>query len=237
MARSRLLLPVLVYLGIVLAFVSYTRLNVAPGPDRWPAVYAWDPASGELVQPLQQPAYQTFVLESWLDAEMPFVPVLAVPYLSYLLIVPIVVPALCLVAGRRKAFLTVGAALIVSQLVLDVGYFLFQTEVPRTTVPPDGLFGTLVELVRGNDLPFNGFPSAHCAWTTVALVALWRLRRRFPRLCWPLMAWLLLVFPATVMLQQHFLIDVYAGVFIGFACYWAVMFVVEKPVLTLPEPT
>ena len=53
-------------------------------------------------------------------------------------------------------------ALIVSQRVLDVGYLLFQSEVPRTTVPPD-------------------------------------------------------------------------GVFIGFACYRAVMFVLEKPVLTLPE--
>jgi membrane-associated phospholipid phosphatase len=41
--------------------------------------------------------------------------------------------------------------------------------------------------------------------------------------------WLLLVYPATVMLRQHYLIDVYAGVFIGFAVYWAVMFVVERP--------
>jgi len=32
-----------------------------------------------------------------------------------------------------------------------------------------------------------------------------------------------------VMLRQHYLIDVYTGIFVGFAVYWAVMFVVERP--------
>jgi len=237
MRRSSVLMPVLVFVGIALAFLSYERLNTAPGPDRWPGTYAWDPATEALVQPLDGPdARQTFVLRSWVDEHMPFVPALAVPYLSYLVLAPVVVPVLNLVAGRRKAFLTVGLALIVTQLCLDVGYVLFQSEVPRTTVPPDGVFGSLVELVRGNDDPFNGFPSAHCAWTMVAIVSLWRLRRRFRRTSWTMMAWLLLIFPATVMLEQHYLIDVYAGVFIGFACYWAVMFLVERPVLTVAEP-
>jgi membrane-associated phospholipid phosphatase len=43
------------------------------------------------------------------------------------------------------------------------------------------------------------------------------------------MAWLCLVYPATVALRQHYLMDVYAGIFVGFACYWACMFAVERP--------
>ncbi len=31
------------------------------------------------------------------------------------------------------------------------------------------------------------------------------------------------------MLRQHYVIDVYAGLFVGFAIYWAVMFAVERP--------
>ena len=49
------------------------------------------------------------------------------------------------------------------------------------------------------------------------------------------MLWLALVFPATVMLQQHYLIDVYTGILVGFSCYWACMFVVERPRLAPPD--
>lgn len=232
MTRRAWILVLGLYALVGLAFYSYTLLNAIPGPDRWPAYYAWDPGTHALVQPLTgDGAYQTFVLKSWLDASMPFVPLLALPYVTYLLLGPIIVPALVLIYGSLRQFATVMLALVASQLVLDLGYFLFQTNVPRTATPPEGFNGWLIELVWGNDLPFNGFPSAHCAWTTVAIIALWRLRHRLPWVSWPLMGWLALVYPATVMLQQHFLIDVYAGIPIGFAAYWAVMFLVERPVL------
>ena len=130
-----------------------------------------------------------------------------------------------------KRFLTVSIALIVSQLVLDLSYLLFQSEVIRNVEAGDGLGGSLVNLVWGNDQPFNCFPSGHCTWTMIGICALMRLRKVMPKTAWIMSAWLSLVFPATVMLRQHYLIDVFAGVFVGFAIYWAVMFIVERPVL------
>jgi membrane-associated phospholipid phosphatase len=221
-----------VYVGIVLAFVTYVLLNSAPAPEHWPAYFAWDPRTQSLVQPISgDTAYQSFILKSWLDDRIPFVPILALPYITYLVIVPFLVPALNLLARSMRRFLTVGIALIVSQLVLDVSYWLFQSNVPRTAVPGDDIFGWMVRMVWGNDQPFNGYPSAHCTWAMIAILSLWRLRKRFPKTSWILMPWLALVFPATVMLQQHYLMDVYAGVFVGFAVYWAVMFAVERPSL------
>ncbi len=229
---SRIVMIVVVYVGIVLAFGTYVLLNSAPSPEHWPAYLAWDPVTQALVQPATgDGAYQTFVLKSWLDEKIPFVPILALPYITYLVIVPFLVPALNLVARSMRRFLTVGIALIVSQLILDLSYWLFQTNVPRTVTPPDDVFGWMVRMVWGNDQPFNGYPSAHCTWAMIGILALWRLRSRFPKTSWILMPWLALVFPATVMLQQHFLMDVYAGVFVGFATYWAVMFAVERPTL------
>ena len=230
LTRRQWFLAVLVFLGIALAFASYVLLNAAPPPDRWPAFFATDPSTGELVQPLAgDEPYQTFVLKSWLDERIPFVPLLAIPYLSFLLIVPIVVPLLNLAVGSFRRFLTVGLALIVSQVVLDAAFVLFQTNVIRDVEAGDGLAGDLVRVVWGNDQPFNGYPSGHCAWTTIALRYLWRLRHRLVKTSWILMPWLLLVFPATVMLRQHYLMDVYAGIAVGFACYWAFMFIVERP--------
>ena len=222
----------LVYLGIALVFYSYVKMNFAPTGERWSSYYAWDPVTKALVQPLgTDGAYQTFILKSWIDEKIPFVPVLSLPYVSFLVLVPIVVPALNLIARSMKRFLTVGIALIVSQLFLDLAYWLFQTNVPRTAELPSGFFGWTVGWVWGNDQPFNGYPSGHCTWTMIAILALWRLRHRFVKTAWILMAWLALVFPATVMLQQHYLMDVYAGIFVGFATYWGVMFLVERPSL------
>jgi membrane-associated phospholipid phosphatase len=229
-SRKQWIWAVLLLVAVALVFYSYELLNAAPNANHWPGYYATDPATGQLVQPLTgaQP-FQTFVLKSWLDAKIPFVPLLAIPYLSLLLIAPLVVPLLNLAAGSYRRFLTVGLALVLSQLILDLAYILFQTYVVRDVHAGGGLGGWLVNLVWGDDRPFNGYPSGHCTWTTIAIISLWRLRHRFPKTAWPLMAWLCLVYPATVSLRQHYLMDVYAGLFIGFACYWVSMFVVERP--------
>ena len=46
-----------------------------------------------------------------------------------------------------------------------------------------------------------------------------------------MMAWFMLILPATVFLHQHFLVDIYGGVFVAFSAYWAMMFLIEKPEL------
>ena len=155
----RIVVITAVFVGIVAVFQSYVMLNVAPDPSRWAIFYAWDPSTQALVQPLSgEGAYQSFVLKSWLDAKIPFVPILSLPYVSFLIIVPFVVPALNLIAGSMRRFLTVGLALIISQLFLNVAYWLFQSNVPRTAELPDGFFGWTVGMVWGNDQPFNAFP-------------------------------------------------------------------------------
>lgn len=240
---------VLVAVGVVAVFISYERFNFAPPEWRWPSFWAYDPQpppGGVLIQPydpnfdaapsgVPDPGSQThtFVLRSWLDAKLPFVPLLAVPYLS-LFVVIAVIPALNLWLSSFRRFLTVGVALIVSQLFLDVAYLLFQTEVLRDAdaqaeVARGGFGASLVELVWGNDAPFNGYPSGHVTWSTILILSLWRLRRVIPKTAWILMLWVALIWPATVMLRQHYLMDVYAGLFVGFASYWAVMFAVERP--------
>ncbi|MEI8080573.1 MAG: phosphatase PAP2 family protein [Actinomycetes bacterium] len=223
---------IVIFIGTGLAFYSYVKFNAIPPKDRWPAFYATDPATGQLVQPLTgADPYQTFVLKSWLDEKIPFVPILALPYISFLVIAPIFVPLFTLAVAGFRRFVTLGVALIASQLILDVAYYLFQTNVLRTATVPDGFLGWMVRQVQGNDLPFNGYPSGHCTWTTITIIALWRLRKRTPKISWIFMCWIALVYPATVMLQQHYLMDVYAGIFVGFATYWAVMFIVERPKL------
>lgn len=181
-----------------------------------------------------QPRSEPLLMNTWVDENLPLVPVFVVPYLSFHWLAMIVVPVLSLRVGGRRAFLTNGWAIIVSQAVLDVAYFFFQTEVPRKPVSGDDPFTwLLVNVVYGNDRPLNGFPSNHVTWTVVSIIALWRIRHRIPRTARVLIPWFLLIIPATVFLQQHYVIDIYGGLLVAFAVYWGCMFRIEKPDLAL----
>ena len=200
----------LVFLGIVLAFVSYEIFNKA--------TYN----------------YQPLIMKGWLDAKIPIVSIFVVPYLSFHVLAALIVPLLSLKIGGYKAFLVNGIAIIAGQLCLDVAYAFFQTQVPRTPVTGNSAFDwILVNVVYGNDQPLNGFPSNHVTWSVVSIIALWRLRKRAPRTSWILMSWFVLILPATVFLHQHYLVDIYGGIFVAFTVYWSCMFLIEKPTLQL----
>lgn len=182
------------------------------------------------LDPLSEP----LVMKTWVDEHLPLVPAFVVPYLSFHVLAMIVVPVLSLRAAGRKAFLTNGLAIISSQLILDVAYFCFQTEVPREPVSvSDPFTWLLVNVVYGNDRPLNGFPSNHVTWSVISIIALWRIRHLVPRTARVLIPWFALIVPATVLLQQHFVIDIYGGILVAFTAYWACVMKIEKPNLAL----
>jgi len=200
----------LVFLGIILAFISYEIFNKA--------TYS----------------YQPLIMKGWLDEKIPVISIFVIPYLSFHLLAALVVPLLSLKIGNYKAFLVNGIAIIAGQICLDVAYFFFQTQVPRTPVPGNSPFDwVLVHLVYGNDQPLNGFPSNHVTWSVISIIALWRLRSRSPKTSWILITWFLLILPATVFLHQHYLIDIYGGIFVAFSTYWSCVFLIEKPKIGL----
>ena len=46
--------------------------------------------------------------------------------------------------GGRKAFLVNGLAIIIGQFILDIAYWLFQTEVPRPEIAKNNFFDWLL---------------------------------------------------------------------------------------------
>lgn len=200
----------LVFLGIVLAFLTYEIFNKA--------TYSFEP----------------LIMKGWLDEKIPVVSIFVIPYLSFHVLAALVVPLLSLKIGSYKAFLVNGIAIIVGQLCLDVAYAFFQTQVPRTEVDDSSPFNwILVHVIYGNDQPLNGFPSNHVTWSVISIIALWRLRSFAPKTSWILMLWFALILPATVFLHQHYLIDIYGGIFVAFTAYWALSFLIEKPHLSI----
>ena len=210
--KSQKFQVMLIFLGIIAAFVSYEIFNKA--------TYSYEP----------------LIMKGWLDQKIPVISIFVIPYLSFHILAALVVPLLSLRVGGFKAFVVNGVAIIIGQLCLDVAYAFFQTQVPRTPVTGKSTFDwILVNVVYGNDQPLNGFPSNHVTWSVISIIALWRLRIFIPRTSWSLMGWFSLILPATVFLHQHFLIDIYGGIFVGFSAYWATMFIVQKPKLNIKD--
>jgi len=210
--KQQIIIVVAMYLGVFGAFLTYEVFNKAH--------YTFAP----------------LVMRGWLDAQLPIVSPFVIPYISFHVLAMIVVPALALKFGNFYQFLTNMWAIICGQLILDIAYFFFQTEVPRpTNFEVHNVFDWLLKnLVWGNDRPLNGFPSNHVTWSVISIIVLWRLRHRIPKTSYLLIGWFALIIPATVLLAQHFVIDIYGGVLVGFTAYWAVMFVIERPSL---QPT
>lgn len=205
-ATSNKVKLILVYLGIILAFISYEIFNKI------------------------EPSYPPLVMRGWLDEKLPIIPIFVFPYLSFHLLAAFIVPYISYKIAGIKAFLVNGVAIIVSQLCLDIAYAFFQTEVPRPSLSDSSpLNWILIHVIWGNDRPLNGFPSNHVTWSAISIIALWRLRSRIKKTSYLLGAWFLLIIPATVLLGQHFLIDIYGGIFVAFSVYWALVFVIEKP--------
>lgn len=199
-----------IYLGMILAFLSYEIYNKVD--------YAYPP----------------LIMRGWLDEKIPIISIFVIPYLSFHILAVFVVPYLSYKYGGMKAFLVNGLSIIFGQIALDVAYTFFQTEVPRRAVSESGITNwILVHVVYGNDQPLNGFPSNHVTWSVISIIALWRLRTRIKLSATILMSWFLLIIPATIFLGQHFLIDIYGGVFVAFSIYWGTMFVIEKPNLLI----
>jgi len=223
----------LLWLGILFMSWTWGALEPAPPEGEWPSYFPWDPQTQALVFPdTGDHAKQMMVLKGWLDARMPFVPLLAIPYIAAMLIWPIVIPFLGVLVGSYRRYLTLAFALITSMAILDLGMWMYHTKVIRDVDPEGLLGGSLVKVIYEADpMGMGGWPSGHVTWSMVCILALWRMRKAIPKTAWTLIVVLLLVFPATVMLRQHYLIDVYTGILLGFASYWACMFVIERPKL------
>ena len=209
-ATSNKVKIILVYIGIILSFVTYEIFNKI------------------------NPTYPPLIMRGWLDEKIPLIPIFVFPYLSFHLLAAFVVPYISYRVGGIKAFLVNGISIIISQLCLDIAYAFFQTEVPRPKVSDSSTLNwILVHVIWGNDRPLNGFPSNHVTWSIISIIALWRLRKKIKKTSYLLIGWFLLIIPATVFLAQHFLIDIYGGIFVAFSVYWAVAFIIEKPDMRL----
>ena len=114
------------------------------------------------------------------------------------------------VAGPQFYFPAIGMDNVVMENFLSIGDYFNHNDV---LLPgPDfeqGLFYKLVEASQEvGERPTAAFPSSHVGISTIAMIMAWRVNKK---LCYGLAPFYVLLCGATVYIQAHYLIDVFAG--------------------------
>lgn len=152
-------------------------------------------------------------LETPVDAYIPFVPAFVFAYLLYYpwLLLP------ALVIRRRDGFFRALLAYVIMQVLAICVYLVFPSRMLRPEIGglPDGLVTDLITWVYRTDRGWNLFPSLHVAHSSLGAMLCWMHRRK----AFPLaLLGALLIAASTVLIKQHYVIDIPAGVLLAWIC-------------------
>jgi len=147
-------------------------------------------------------------LDTPLDQLLPVIPAAVWLYLSWY-VAMVIVPTLGGRAGVRQGIV----AVLIAFMVCSLGHIWLPVRIQRPFIDPGvGISSQVLAWFYNFDPPRNLFPSFHAAGAAL-LIPLQRTRR----LVWAVTAWAITLCASCVLIKQHYLIDVIAGVGVGLA--------------------
>ena len=154
-------------------------------------------------------------LRTPLDAALPVVRPFVIPYVS---LNPLVYFTLVVfMLFRTKVFQSACLAMITVWFISYFFYFFFQTEVIRPVLTGTDLFTRMIQNVYAGDNPYNDFPSLHTSISTLLAIHWFRFDRRAGIVA---SVWTTLIVASTVLIKQHYLADLAAGLLLAFGAAW-----------------
>lgn len=152
-----------------------------------------------------------------IDRHIPFVPLFVLPYLFFFF--PWVAGFILWTLARRpRVFIHLVLALLIAVLTSYIFYVAAQSVVVRSAPEGGGILTTMIRWVYRTDARYNAFPSTHTMMTTILLLTTWpMLRQAWKRTVAVLIA--LSIIAATLLIRQHYVVDVLAGAGIGWIAW------------------
>ena len=104
---------------------------------------------------------------------------------------------------------------IVAASVCAICFVAIPTSIVRPEIQGNGIFENLTKLIYALDTPVNLFPSMHCltSWMCFRSISLLKYPKK-----WYIILQLIFsigVFASTVFIKQHFVVDIFAGIFVA----------------------
>lgn len=147
-----------------------------------------------------------------LDEAIPFIPEMAFFYVSVHLFW---LPAVLMPSFLPREFIRLATTMSVAFLLALAVHYYMPSAYPRPTLPANDQSLAVVVLRSYYllDFPNNTFPSTHCITVTILLYAMRNRLRSWLRSCYEI--WGALIFASTILVKQHYLVDVVGGIVLG----------------------
>ena len=152
-----------------------------------------------------------------LDKKIPLIPEFVWVYHSLL---PVLVGVVVFLLKTKRNFFEVYVACLFATLCLTAFYILVPCFYPREALPNDNTVSTwLVEMTRIVDDANNVFPSSHVTFSWIVFFGVNELRRS-KLFFFSFFIWAVMVSVSTLFLKQHYLLDVFTGMFLAYCCFY-----------------
>jgi len=154
-----------------------------------------------------------------IDIAIPFVPEFIWVYHT---LIPVLTITLLILLHKKEVFLSAFMGFIIATIVLSLFYILFPSFYPRSLFDQSSMSAWLLEITRAIDGPHNTFPSGHVTFSW--LLGFFIMDSSFAKnnkwIKSIYFAWALLISISTLLLKQHYIIDVASGIILAIVCYF-----------------
>lgn len=145
-----------------------------------------------------------------IDDGLPFVPAFIVFYI--LAYVQWFVGCILIARESREACYGVIGGEIIAKLICTAAFIIIPSTMVRPEITSGDGFSRIVKLIYDIDAPDNLLPSIHCLESMVCIHAALRMKKIGRWYLWLTVAFSMLVFASTVLVKQHVVADVVAGI-------------------------
>src|SRR4030042_6143287 len=161
---------------------------------------------------LNKPRGPVHILETTVDDWIPLIPAFIFPYISLY--------ALLALSPWRFWKDDIGVFKLAAFIDLALSYLIyvfFQTKIERPVLTGSDISAAVLRWVYSIDKPFNAFPSLHTSLSALCAL-LWR---KAGSSIWPIiLLWAMLIIASTVLVKQHYIVDVFGGVAVAIVSYY-----------------
>jgi membrane-associated phospholipid phosphatase len=161
------------------------------------------------------------------DAAIPLIPQFVWVYHS---LVPVIIGTMIWLVQDRRLFFTMLWSSMIATAIMNFSYIIFPAFYPREIFPIETLSEFILAATRDFDGANNTFPSSHVAfsWLIFLTAVNTSFAKRFKAAKYLFLFWAISVSAATLLLKQHYIIDVISGLFLSVFVFYGVKWMQEK---------
>jgi membrane-associated phospholipid phosphatase len=152
-----------------------------------------------------------------LDSYIPIIPIFLIPYCLYYLLLPLPFWLAHKQKSGQQYLFVVAVTFFVAATICNLIFIVFPTEIMRPPVNGSGLMAEAVRYLHTIDGSVALLPSGHVTYSLLAAMITMQFNRPLGYVAWVIA---ILVMPATVLIKQHYVVDILGGIIVALFAYF-----------------